>query len=127
MLCVFCHVFDDYFLQGCLANLKQKSWWDKQLEHETEVDKTYYSHDYIMALVCHAMSWSVSIMVPLIYTQPHKQLFYVVAFVINTALHAWVDDLKANRRILNLVQDQYIHFLQIIITVLSWNYLDRFY
>ena len=127
MLCVFCHVFDDYFLQGCLANLKQKSWWDKQLEHETEVVKTYYSHDYIMALVCHAMSWSVSIMVPLIYTQPYKHLFYVVAFVINTVLHALVDDLKANRKILNLVQDQYIHFLQIIITVLSWNYLDRFY
>ena len=23
---MFCHVFDDYVLQGCLANLKQKSW-----------------------------------------------------------------------------------------------------
>jgi len=23
---LFCHVIDDYFLQGCLASLKQKAW-----------------------------------------------------------------------------------------------------
>ena len=28
LLCmIFCHIIDDYYLQGILASMKQKSWW----------------------------------------------------------------------------------------------------
>lgn len=26
---LFCHIVDDYYLQGWLASAKQKSWWEK--------------------------------------------------------------------------------------------------
>lgn len=30
LLCMlFCHIVDDYYLQGWLASAKQKSWWEK--------------------------------------------------------------------------------------------------
>ena len=25
----FCHIVDDYYLQGCLANMKQATWWEQ--------------------------------------------------------------------------------------------------
>ena len=25
----FLHIVDDYYLQGCLAQMKQQSWWEK--------------------------------------------------------------------------------------------------
>lgn len=28
---VFCHIVDDYYLQSCLASMKQKKWWQKML------------------------------------------------------------------------------------------------
>ena len=38
------------------------------------------------------------------------------AIVGNTIIHAIVDDLKANKKRLNLVQDQLLHLAQIVIT-----------
>lgn len=26
---IFCHIVDDYYLQGWLASAKQKSWWKR--------------------------------------------------------------------------------------------------
>lgn len=42
--------------------------------------------------------------------------FYSISFVINMIIHAVVDDLKANRFVINLTIDQTIHLFQIIIT-----------
>ena len=55
----FCHIVDDYYLQGILASMKQKSWWTKQESYE---DK--YKNDYIVALLMHAFSWSFMILIP---------------------------------------------------------------
>jgi hypothetical protein len=30
----FCHIVDDYYLQGILASMKQKNWWTKQESYE---------------------------------------------------------------------------------------------
>ena len=60
---LFCHIVDDYYLQGWLASAKQKSWWEKNAP-----DKLY-KNDYIMALCEHAFSWTFMIMlIPTIYT-----------------------------------------------------------
>jgi hypothetical protein len=104
------HLIADYTLQGWLADGKQKSWWDKAFGGKTP-DK--YRHDYIAALVCHSLYWSIAICLPM-YDSPH----ILVAVIANTIVHAVVDDLKANRHKLNLVQDQLLHLTQIIITAL---------
>jgi hypothetical protein len=106
----FCHVVDDYYLQGILASMKQKNWWTKQESYE---DK--YKNDYVIALIMHAFSWSFMILIPfLLLGLP--PIFLVIALVFNGTIHAFVDDLKANQKKINLVQDQSIHIGQIFLT-----------
>ena len=63
LVMLFCHIVDDYYLQGWLASAKQKSWWE-----ENAPDKLY-KNDYIMALCEHAFSWTFMIMLaPTVYT-----------------------------------------------------------
>lgn len=31
---IFCHIVDDYYLQGCLAKMKQKKWWEENCPDE---------------------------------------------------------------------------------------------
>ena len=110
---VFCHIVDDYYLQGILASMKQKSWWEKQAPDEM------YKHDYLMALLMHAMSWSFMIMLPLlIYFKFEPSTLFLILWVGNTAIHAVIDNLKANKRKINLIQDQVLHMVQIIITAI---------
>ena len=106
----FCHIVDDYYLQGILASMKQKSWWTKQESYE---DK--YKNDYIIALIMHAFSWSFMILVPFLLLGL-SPVFLVIALVLNGTIHAIVDDLKANQKKINLVQDQSIHIGQIFLT-----------
>lgn len=112
---LFLHIVDDYYLQGWLASAKQKSWWEKNAP-----DKLY-KNDYIMALVEHAFSWTFMIMlIPTIYTylNPcdlcHKM--YVFTFCFNWGIHGIIDDCKANKKNINLIQDQLVHILQILMT-----------
>ena len=110
---VFCHIVDDYYLQGKLALFKQKSWWEKNAPDEM------YKHDYIVALMMHSFSWAFTIMLPVAVSQEFQiGAVFVTMFIINTVVHAIVDDLKANKRKINLVTDQSIHISQIIVTFL---------
>lgn len=108
---LFCHVVDDYVLQGCLANLKQKGWWEKNAADEL------YKHDYLMALFMHSFSWTFSITLPLFIFTGFNLGWLLCMFPINVITHMVVDDLKANRHKINLIQDQLIHIGQIIITL----------
>lgn len=38
---IFCHIVDDYYLQGWLASAKQKSWWEKNAPEKL------YKYDYL--------------------------------------------------------------------------------
>ena len=110
---IFAHITDDYYLQGWLASAKTKNWWKKNAP-----DKLY-SKDYIMALFCHSLSWSIMIFLPILiyslYNQIDLNWFYLV-LPINLIIHAVIDDLKANKFKINLIIDQCIHFMQIFIT-----------
>lgn len=111
MAMIFCHIIDDYFIQGmCLSNLKQKSWWNEN------APQNQYKNDYMMALFCHAFSWTFMIMLPLAIASGFALGWLWFAYPINTLIHMYVDDLKANRHKINLWQDQSIHFTQILIT-----------
>ena len=104
---LFMHVIDDYFLQGILANMKQKSWWEKQ-----EGYNVFYEWDWIPALLCHSLSWSFMIMLPLaVYYDFNVNEAFVATFIINTLWHAVSDNAKANMKTSNLVVDQLFHLL----------------
>ena len=114
---IFAHITDDYYLQGWLASAKTKNWWKKNAP-----DKLY-SKDYIMALFCHSLSWSIMVFLPILiyslYNQIDLNWFYLV-LPINLIIHAVIDDLKANKFKINLIIDQSIHFIQIFITWLMF-------
>lgn len=115
ILMIFCHIVDDYYLQGILSSMKQKEWWEKNYPNKM------YKHDYIIALIIHALSWSIMILLPILFISdwnPHW-LMYVI-FGIDIIIHAITDNLKANKHKINLIADQTIHFAQIIFTWVAW-------
>lgn len=108
---IFLHIVDDFYLQGILATLKQKDWWN------TNAPQDMYSNDYIVALLCHAFSWSFMIMIPVFLSESFSMSYTSVAWcLLNVFIHAYVDNAKANVKSINLIQDQFIHFCQIFIT-----------
>ncbi|WP_029502507.1 DUF3307 domain-containing protein [Lachnoclostridium phytofermentans] len=108
---IFLHIVDDYYLQGWLASAKQKSWWEKNAP-----DKLY-KHDYIIALFMHSFSWAYMItLVPTLYIVLFGGKWYPILFMGNVLIHMVVDDMKANKKKINLIQDQSIHMLQILWT-----------
>lgn len=113
ILMIFCHIIADYNLQGWLASAKQKEWWEKN------APDNMYKNDYIMALFMHSFTWSFMIMVPAaIYALCMKDIFYVhfLWFIWNIGIHCFIDNQKANRKEINLVEDQLWHLLQIVLT-----------
>lgn len=110
LVMILAHLIADFTLQGWLADGKQKSWWDKMCGGKI-IEK--YKHDYIAALVCHALYWSIAICLPLCNSP-----MLACAVIGNTIIHAIVDDLKANRKKLNLIQDQLLHLTQIVVTAI---------
>ena len=111
LLMIFCHIVDDYYLQGWLASAKQKKYW------EENVPDKKYKYDYIWALIMHSFSWSFMIMLPIAYVKGFNvDIEFVSVFIANLITHAVVDDLKANDRVINLWTDQLIHIAQIGVT-----------
>jgi hypothetical protein len=122
-LMLFMHILDDFVLQSfSLSNLKQKSFWK---------DKRYgkfYDDDYIISLIIHAFSWAFMIHIPLmviwylgVLTFP--EYYFGISLLINTTLHAIIDNEKANNHSLNLVQDQILHIIQIVLTFMIFYYI----
>ena len=112
---IWLHIIDDYYLQGILAKLKQKSWWKDHAPNEL------YRYDYKIALFEHAFSWTCAIMIPATVCMltgfiQADLLKYVSLFVVNVVLHIYIDNEKANRYSISLVIDQSMHFIQVICT-----------
>ena len=123
-LCTLLHLIADYTLQGCLTNLKQKSWWDEQLKkfayQTNDTDKQHqifkkYEYDYMAALYCHSFMWGILTFLPVLFiATPYA--FSAVVFT-NSVIHIIVDHMKANLYVINLCQDQLLHLLQIVVSV----------
>lgn len=108
---IFCHILDDYCLQSfCLVNLKQKSWWEKN------ASDSKYSKDYLVGLLCHSISWAFMVMLPIVIVLKGELNWLWILLPVNTVIHFLVDDLKANKKKINLIQDQLIHLGQILAT-----------
>ena len=46
-------------------------------------------------------------------------------FLVNAAIHAIIDDLKANKKKINLVIDQSLHIIQILITFIVYYFIFK--
>lgn len=111
LLMIFCHIVDDYYLQGWLASAKQKKYWEENAPDEM------YKYDYIWALIMHSFSWAFMIMLPIAFLKGFRvNDVFGVAFILNLVIHAITDDLKANKRRINLWTDQLVHIGQIVVT-----------
>ena len=114
---LFLHIVDDYYLQGILAKLKQKSWWEENYPNKM------YKNDYIIALIEHAFSWTFMIMLPIgVYfifnniTWENITIIFSLIFGINWLIHAYIDNAKANNLTINLITDQLVHIAQVFLT-----------
>lgn len=118
LLMVLCHIIDDFVLQPvCLSNLKQKSWWEKNVLSESKSYRELYQNDYKIALLIHALSWSIMIHLPIMFLWTNVPgLIILMTVGINCFLHAFIDDKKANEKVINLKDDQCAHLLQIVVT-----------
>lgn len=113
LLMIFCHIVDDYYLQGWLASAKQKKYWQENAPQEL------YKRDYIWALIMHSFSWAFMIMLPIAYVNSFAvDSAFLIMFAMNVIIHAMVDNLKANDGKINLWEDQLIHIVQIGLTAL---------
>lgn len=111
LLMIFMHIVDDFYLQGWLANAKQKSWWKQN------APDNMYKYDYIWALIMHSFSWAFMTMLPVaFYMKFNIGLWFTTFFILNLIIHVVVDNLKANAKVINLWTDQIIHVGQIIAT-----------
>ena len=91
--------------------MKQKDWW------KTNYPDNKYKHDYIAALFMHSLSWSFMIMLPITtFFSFNIDSFFFFMFFANIVCHMFVDDAKANDKVINLIQDQFAHIVQIIWT-----------
>lgn len=111
-LMVLGHLFADFTLQGWLANGKQRLWWKNAVP---DCKWSKYQYDYIAALICHAIYWAIIVCLPLYDSQ-----YFSVFILANAAVHACIDNEKANVHGINLVQDQLLHVFQIVSTFTTY-------
>ena len=108
LIMILLHIIDDFVLQPiCLSKLKQKSFWETYVK-----DDEKYKFDYKVALVIHALSWSIMIHLPLMVIGVGEYSI-LLSVIINTIMHAWIDDEKANKLNITLFEDQIMHLIQI--------------
>ena len=105
---ILLHIIDDFVLQPiCLSKLKQKTFWETYVK-----DDEKYKFDYKVALVIHALSWSIMIHLPLMVIGV-SEFGILLSVIINTIMHAWIDDEKANKLNITLFEDQLMHLIQV--------------
>ena len=123
---VLFHILEDFHLQGILASMKQKSWWQSECNKlGIKYESSKYKHDHIISLYIHSLENSIFITLPLIIDgliatltiNPNNSLFIGWAFIIfaNTVVHAFIDNFKCNNKGISLIIDQLLHFIFIIL------------
>ena len=115
LLMIFCHIVDDYYLQGWLASAKKRKWW------EDNAPQSLYKYDYLWALLMHSFSWTFMIMLPIMFLLDFNiTINIVLIFIWNMLVHFITDNYKANLYMINLWQDQLVHMCQIGVTWLLY-------
>ena len=113
---LYCHILDDFCLQGILASLKQKSWWEDICSVEPR-----FRNDYKAALIIQSFLWCFFIHIPLILHirycgWTYNEELFLIVFVADWIIHVIIDDFKCNKHKLNLVMSQTVYLIQVIVT-----------
>ena len=133
-LMLLMHYIEDFHLQGCLANLKQKKWWEKQISNidmhsHYILEHSIYRNDYKMSLFAHSIENALFVMLPLIIDMLISEFIHClqntwILFIPSTILicvsHYLIDDSKANKMKINLIQDQLYHLCIILLIFLCY-------
>ena len=128
------HYIEDFHLQGCLANLKQKKWWEKQMSDNDMrshyvLEHSIYRNDYKMSLFAHSIENALFVMLPLIvdmlisefkHCLQNTWILFIPSVLFICVSHYFIDDLKANEMKINLVQDQLYHLCIILLIFLCY-------
>ncbi len=136
------HYIEDFHLQGCLANLKQKKWWEKEVAENLFHSKddnpqhrerllfySQYRNDYKMSLFTHSIENALFVMLPLIvdmliseftHCQQNTWILFIPSTILICVSHYFIDDSKANKMKINLVQDQLYHLCVILLIFLCY-------
>lgn len=119
LLCmIYLHLVDDYKMQGWLASAKSKNWWLVNSPYPTEK----YEYDYIIALLEHGFMNSFMVHIPIYLWLCQNEKILLISVLIFAIIHSFIDHLKANCKMINLIQDQIIH---IVLIVIWWAYFRR--
>jgi len=111
---VFAHIFADFVFQNNFMSLyKQKKTWDIELQNVPENKRKMYKRDYIVVLLVHSFSWAFITFLPLLYYECYW--YYIILVILQTPIHAYIDDTKCNILAINLVTDQALHLVQIVL------------
>lgn len=112
-LMVLCHVVEDFHIQGRMADMKQRSFWEPY--------GRMYAWDHVPVLLLHGFEWSMFVSLPILITSwSSVSAGFMAVVVANGLIHSLVDHLKCNSLKLSLVQDQAIHILQIVVLLAIW-------
>ena len=131
------HYIEDFHLQGCLTNLKQKKWWENELkqnnseedETKSSLDSSIYKNDYRMALFAHSVENAIFVMLPMIvdlliseFTNHihNSWILFSLSTILISLSHYIIDDDKANKMKINLIQDQLYHLAYIVFIFISY-------
>lgn len=114
---VFLHILVDFHIQGVLAEMKQKKFWEKF--------GGKYAEDYMVAMGMHSFEWIFVVSLPMLLNcwirhRDWAVVLYFVIIIANMVVHYVVDDMKANDLALNLAEDQMCHLVQILCAWLAW-------
>lgn len=141
-LMLLMYYIEDFHLQGCLANLKQKKWWEKEvaenLIHSKYDDDRHrkillrysrYKNDYKMSLFAHSIENALFVMLPMIvdmliseftHCLQNTWILFIPSAILICVSHYLIDDSKANEMKINLVQDQLYHLCIILLIFLCY-------
>ena len=119
------HIIDDFVLQPvCLSKLKQKSFWNSLSNTTNDL----YKNDYKMALFIHGLSWSIMIHIPIfLFCDYVSDIVFIISVFGWGFLHSYIDNMKANEKIISLVMDQTLHFIQIIGLYIGYLLIQNIY
>ena len=81
-----------------------------------------------MALFIHGLSWSIMIHIPIfLFCDYVSDIVFIISVFGWGLLHSYIDNMKANEKIISLVMDQTLHFIQIIGLYIGYLLIQNIY
>lgn len=113
LMMVLLHVIEDFHMQGIMASMKQKTFWQEYSK--------MYANDWMPVILLHGMEWATMVALPCILASWFDvSAWFVLTVVAMGVAHAYVDHLKANSLRINLIQDQIVHIIQIEVMLIVY-------